>query len=736
MIWASAAARGSFSAQETPFLTPGSLSTAVVCLSFLASAIPVAPVHETAPLNLECPVREVGKYQKIEFTLGVPRQYTNSFDPDEVDLTLRVTTPSGQTFVVPAFWFQPYARDRVGGRDWLYPSGAARWQVRFAPQELGEHEVFALLKDSTGSSRSAALRFRCLPSQSKGFIRVSARDPRFLEFSEGQPFFAIGQNLAFIGSQQYVTLSRAERIFARLGENGANYLRIWACCEDWAMAIEARKSAFGRSWDWRPPLADVPGSDGTVRQCARITAERPLRIDPSHPVALRPSTEYLFSAEAHLQAAALRVELNGKEHAPVLQPGPERGWRTFSVRFETGSAPTWCSPVTLRLVSVGEGASASPAWVRRISLREAVGGPELLWEADPERPVRGYYNPVDSFMLDELVVAAERHGIYLQLCYLTRDHYMRALEAPGSEEYARAAGSARKALRYAVARWGYSTSVAAWEYWNEMDPGLPTDAFYDEVGKYLEKTDLYRHLRTTSTWGPSAKDCRHPGIDIADVHFYLRPSDKDRLADEVDAVLSRTRWLREQAPAKPAHLGEFGIANEKWQPTEEMNRSREIVDFHNALWASALSGASGTALFWWWDRLDPRDAYSHYRGLSRFVADLPWTSGNVKSVEGVTCSEGRIRPVGLQTGDGAWVWLFDRLSAWQRSVVEARPPTAVTNATLQVRGLPAGTYRVRWYDTRLGSMVGQQTILLENSMLDIPVPEFVRDVACAIRRQN
>ena len=122
----------------------------------------------------------------------------------------------------------------------------------------------------------------------------------------------------------------------------------------------------------------------------------------------------------------------------------------------------------------------------------------------------------------------------------------------------RAIRDARKVLRYAVARWGYSTAVAAWEYWNEMDPGLPTDKFYTALGEYLAREDPYGHLRTTSTWGPSAKDCRHQNLDVADTHFYLRPSDKGRLEDEVDAVLERTRWLREQAPAV-ARLMNIGI---------------------------------------------------------------------------------------------------------------------------------------------------------------------------------
>jgi len=82
-------------------------------------------------------------------------------------------------------------------------------------------------------------------------------------------------------------------------------------------------------------------------------------------------------------------------------------------------------------------------------------------------------------------------------------------------------------------RWGYSTSVGAWEYFNEIDPAKPTDRFYDQLGAYLEEIDIYRHLRTTSTWHPSAKDCRHERIDIGQLHHYMRTETNEDF---------KTRW--------------------------------------------------------------------------------------------------------------------------------------------------------------------------------------------------
>ena len=39
-------------------------------------------------------------------------------------------------------------------------------------------------------------------------------------------------------------------------------------------------------------------------------------------------------------------------------------------------------------------------------------------------------------------------------------------------KYEQAIKDAKNLLRYAVARWGYSTAVVGWEYFNEQDPGL------------------------------------------------------------------------------------------------------------------------------------------------------------------------------------------------------------------------------------------------------------------------
>jgi len=698
----------------------------------LCSVFAVSPAAVGQRLEIETSADEAEKYEKLELVVRIDQTYDNPFDPDEVDLALLINTPSNRSLTLPVFWHQRYQRRRVGaGRqadDWFYPLGEPVWTARFAPMEVGTHQAVVRLKDHRGTFESPAVRFECKPSTCKGFLRTSTRDPRFFEFSEGQPFFAIGQNLAFIGNQQYVDLSKAEKVFGQLSLGGANFLRIWTCCEDWATAIEARKSAWGRSWHWKPPIAAMPEGDrhDPNRKCLELSGEDGSRlpVSPSHRVALLPGTGYVVTGKVRTDGKiGVHLEISPVEPLRIAVPGTRSRWHSFRHEFTAGSDQHWLGRAAFRLDGKGT------AWLDDLSLREVDGGPELLWEADVNRRVRGFYNPIDCFIVDQLVDAADKNGIYLQLCLITRDLYMSSLEDESSPKYDQTIRDAKNLLRYAVARWGCSTSVAAWEYFNEMNPGLPTDRFYAELGGHLEAIDPYRHLRCTSTWGPSAKDCRHPQLDVAQVHFYVRPSDRQRGTDEVDAVLARTDFLRQHAARKPALVAEFGLATEKWGLSDHMKADTELVHFHNSLWASALSGLSGTAMFWWWDQLDRMEAYDQYRPLATFLADVPWTTAGLKDAS-ATVSNPRVRAIGLKGRDCAYLWMFNSDSAWATEGVRGVRPSDIRNATIKLNELSSGTYQVEWWDTHQGRIISQSNHSTTTGTLRLSVPSFNNDIAC------
>ncbi len=713
----------------------GTLMLVSVCLGSLIIGLCPQKCVGKQKIEVEVGSERIGKYEKIKFLIHLDTIYDNPFDPEEVDLSLDFRTPSGETVTIPAFYYQDYEKRHIdrGGRktDWLYPVGDPVWKARFAPVEVGKYSCIVRLKDRNGTAQSDTVSFECIPSQSKGFIRVAEKDPRFLEFTEGTSFFPIGQNLAFIGQTQYVDVHKMESTFREMSQNGANYARIWTCCEDWAMAIEARKSAWGRSWDWNPPVALMPGREGyhSRQKCIKLSGEdsASVSLSPCHPVALRPSTRYVFSCAIRVDGEAeLQLEVNNTRIDEIT--GQKNRWTEFKTEFTTSPDEWWLHKMLFRLAGKGS------AWLRSLSLKEADGGPELLWEADLDRPAMGYYNPVDCFMLDKTIEAAEGNGIYLQLCFITRDLYMDSLKDEDSPDYYKAIQYGKKLLRYVVARWGYSTSVATWEYFNEMNPNLPTGMFYAEMSDHLEQIDVYDHLRATSAWAPCEKDWKNPKLDVADFHWYLRPAWGEIWKDEVASVIDRADLLRKHATSKPALLSEFGLADDRWGLSPYMKQDEELVHFHNALWASSLSGLSGTALFWWWEQLDMQSAYSHYRPLASFLAHIPFTTAELHQIS-ATVSHQQARVIGLQGKDRAYAWLFNTRATWANQVIEKAIPTEIEGVILKIEGLAPGAYQVQWWDTYKGEIIKEETSESEQ-ILEIPAPAFTRDIACKVIKRD
>jgi len=698
------------------------------------------PRPDSRKIEIEAAANTVGRYEKLELIIHIGAQYDNPFDPNQVDVAILLKTPGGKQLTAPAFYCQDYERRKLNqGREranWCYPVGRGVWKARFAPAETGCYTATAQLKDRAGMIQSESVRFDCGPSSRKGFVQVSQKDPRFFELSDGTNLFAIGQNLAFVGEGQYVNLTKAEEIFGKLHENGANFLRIWTCCQDWAMAIEAKKSAWDRSWGRNAPIVPIPenGNGPTGRKCVKIEGADGTSVtaSPSHPVALRPKTRYVLSGRFMADGpSALRVSIGQDTWEFPCNGTAKNTTQEFRKDFVTADNDLWLERTALSL------AGAGTIWLEELSLREAPDGPELLWEADVNRPIRGVYNQVDCFMLDQLVEAAEQNGIYLMLCVLTRDLYMKDLADGKSVEYEQAVRNAKKFMHYAVARWGYSTSVAAWEYFNEIDPGLPTERFYAELGEYLEQIDIYHHLRATSTWSPSAKDCRHPQLDIGQLHHYMRPETKEQFKDEVAVVIERTQFLREHAPGKPALIGEFGLATPKWGLSEYMKQDEKGVHFHNSLWASAFAGPSGTAMFWWWDQLDRQDVaqaipgrtYWHYRPLAAFLADVSFAG--LKPLKAVTGNE-RLRLLGYQGDNCAYLWIFDTDATWWNQVVDKKQPAPIADAGIEIQGLRPGNYSLEWWDTHQGKIVRTEEISFTQDPLHIRVPSFCGDIACKV----
>ena len=88
---------------------------------------------------------------------------------------------------------------------------------------------FGLPKDSDLPSTYSIEYVRAWKKDpAKAFVRVSPRDSRYFELSDGSPYIPIGLNIiAPYGKTEQEALARMEQWMKSLSDNGGNYIRIW-----------------------------------------------------------------------------------------------------------------------------------------------------------------------------------------------------------------------------------------------------------------------------------------------------------------------------------------------------------------------------------------------------------------------------------------------------------------------------------------------------------------------------
>lgn len=119
----------------------------------------------------------VAKFEKFEISLDFKADFTNPFDPAQVDLQASFTSPTGKVWQIPGFY--------------NYSSWTAVWMIRFSPDETGTWKYKVSIKDKTGVNDSLNRVFYVRPSAHKGPVRIAA-NKRFLQHANGDSYFGVG----------------------------------------------------------------------------------------------------------------------------------------------------------------------------------------------------------------------------------------------------------------------------------------------------------------------------------------------------------------------------------------------------------------------------------------------------------------------------------------------------------------------------------------------------------------
>ncbi|MFZ0826265.1 MAG: DUF5060 domain-containing protein [Verrucomicrobiia bacterium] len=286
-------------------------------------------------------------------------------------------------------------------------------------------------------------------------------------------------------------------------------------------------------------------------------------------------------------------------------------------------------------------------------------GKNLDWPAYGPTLPTGQLNLAVAQKWDAIVAAAEQAGVHFQMTLQHHGQYSSTVDSNwGQNPYnttntvgstngfltdpvqfftnATAKALTKRKLRYAVARWGYSTSIMAWELFNEVqftDAGQTgqwglIQSWHNEMALFLRSQDPYQHLITTSS------DLTQPIWDQCDYYTH-----HDYPNDVITGLRDATDITALQ-PVKPS----FGA--------ECATNGVPLYGVNAPLWAGLMNGQSGAEQPWWWDSMDGENDYIYFRAVSDFISRSGLGDQNVlnKSIPAVT--GGANGPLAFSPGGG------------------------------------------------------------------------------------
>lgn len=193
----------------------------------LTSAEPLA-INAVTPRS-----HRVEAFALKELDLDLHGTWDNPFDPQDVEVTALFTGPDGSRFWVPAFYTQDFESAVRRGATSLRAVGNPGWRVRFSPNRPGRWEVVVTARDRSGEVTARPVEFTCIPSTSHGFIRRSPDTPYYMQFDDGTPYYAVGENICWTHQNRE---AQYREWFGALGAEGGNYARLWIV--KWNMGLE------------------------------------------------------------------------------------------------------------------------------------------------------------------------------------------------------------------------------------------------------------------------------------------------------------------------------------------------------------------------------------------------------------------------------------------------------------------------------------------------------------------
>jgi len=203
----------------------------VICTAMYSFATAQTPVI----LEVIAASSTVDQYAKFEVEVRLSATYSNPYNYDDIRVQGVFTGPDGRVATVDGFYIEnfEFTNYQTGS---VAPVGSGTFKIRFAPNRPGQWRYIVACFAASGSASFTEKNFSCtaaIDAVNKGFVRSNGSN--YLTFDNGDTYIPIGHNIAWQESNVYLDY---KKWVDQLSAKGGNCFRLWNC--HWGLGLEWR----------------------------------------------------------------------------------------------------------------------------------------------------------------------------------------------------------------------------------------------------------------------------------------------------------------------------------------------------------------------------------------------------------------------------------------------------------------------------------------------------------------
>jgi hypothetical protein len=707
-------------------------------IAILAISLVSCKREGSAGILVKPTLESMEKFETLYIYINLKAKFENPYDPEDIRVDAIIRSPDGDTITLPCFYENGV-------------SGKSNWEARFTAMQAGTHSFHIGVIDKKSTSNSEEFYVSVKESDNDGFLRLNDKSFYSFVFDSGKRFRGVGLNIGWeLQSDWKYTY---EDYLDALRENNANFFRTWMCTWnlplEWTRVVMSYDGTIVDEFEnWDKVFLHSQGLKINLGK-AQVTEDDTNRVTIESN-----SKETIIYNLKDIRRFKIKLYYNRNLSTDKIKcySSPDNiTYAPVDIEFSQAwdTAEDWHRMFVVYINELPKGTN----YLMVEFLEDLEGSPELgsiQIECGEEKdvldaPGLGRYYMKTAERLDEVFLLAEERDLYMMLTLDYQGVFKSEINVWASNAEwrtnpynaknggpcespvdfftnAEAKKIYKNKLRYMVARWGYSTNLACWELWNEIDnvlawqkvPPAAIVSWHKEMANYLKRIDPYKHLVSTSVSHREMPDLwQVENIDFSQHHLYGPDRDLKDIGNSI------RKYIKEFD--KPDVINEFAVG---WKGPEKDYTALEYErEMHNGLWRGMFSPTPVLPLSWWWEWHHYKGHYSHFKSAADFVSMMLKNNKDILEEFSVASVDGDMEVMGLKSGDDIFLWL--------------RNPNAEekTDLVLNIQETDYLSYLMKYYNTWTGEFSVVKEIELLNGQLilqDINL-KSKKDMAVLIR---